>query len=220
MILINHRHLQLVCTLPEIFFIYLCYKLIPESPRWLLINGQFTQAEKVIRLGAERNNVQIDGSLRKLVTKYQDEIESHKPKNITLIDLWRTPNLRRKTFLLYFTWAVNGFVYYGLSFNTNSLGGDMYLNFVLIGVVEIPAYILTMFVLRKFGRRLPLSFAMLGAGLAFLFTLPFASIEKLLWLRTTLSMIGKFCITSSFAIIYLVSSFLYTVTNLKPDITI
>lgn len=52
---------------------------------------------------------------------------------------------------------MNGFVYYGLSFNTNSLAGNMYINFFLSGLVELPAYVLTMYILRTYGRRLPLS---------------------------------------------------------------
>ena len=34
---------------------------------------------------------------------------------------------------------VNGLVYYGVSFSTPTLGGNMYLNFFLSSVIEIPA---------------------------------------------------------------------------------
>ena len=34
---------------------------------------------------------------------------------------------------------VNGMVYYGVSFSTPTLGGNMYLNFFLSSVIEIPA---------------------------------------------------------------------------------
>ena len=233
----------MLCTLPQVAFVYLCYKYIPESPRWLLINGRFTAAEAIIKRGAYLNghqapvetngdvvaaddandanvkltSIKTDGdpnelpdnlevSIKKLVNKFEDELNLQK-RSVTLIDLWLSPNLRKKTLILYFTWAVNGFVYYGLSFNTNSLGGNIYLNFFLMGLVEIPAYLLTIKILRDYGRRIPLAIAMAGAGVAFLVSLPVASFESLSWLSTVFALAGKFCITSSFAIIYLVSDF-------------
>ncbi|KAI1305817.1 Solute carrier family 22 member 5 [Halotydeus destructor] len=51
-----------------------------------------------------------------------------------------------------------------------------------------------------------LVWAMFGAGLVFVLTLPVASSPSLAWLTTALAMAGKFCITASFAIIYLYSA--------------
>ena len=44
----------------------------------------------------------------------------------------------------------NGIVYYGLSLSTSTLAGDKYLNFLLSGLVEVPAYLLTTFVSKKY----------------------------------------------------------------------
>lgn len=50
---------------------------------------------------------------------------------------------------------------------------------------------------------------MFGAGVAFLLILPLSPFDDFIWLQSFLSMVGKFCITSSFAIIYLYSGEIY-----------
>ena len=219
----DFRILQLTLTIPEIIFIYLAWIVVPESPRWQLTHGKFKSVERDIRTAAHQNcrakgfapdDQVIEPKLRRLLKKFQDESRdqavSKSNNDITLFDLWKTPNLRRKTFILYLTWAVNGFVYYGLSFNTNSLEGNPYLNFALSGAVEIPAYALTLYALKRYGGRKPVLVSnMIGAGLAFLLILPFSSYDNLIWLRTSLAMVGKFFITASFAILYLYSAEIY-----------
>lgn len=207
----DFRRLQIVLTLPEIIFIYLCWKYVPESPRWQLSSGRLKAAEQSIRRAARMNGKEeaIDSKLKQLTAKFKSEGDPTR-SNATVLDLWRHSSLRKKTALLYLTWAVNAFVYYGLSFNTNSLQGDPYINFFLSGIVEVPAYALTLYALRtKGGRRGSLVTAMIGAGLSFLLIIPFSFSDGFLWLKAGFPMLGKFFITCSFAIIYLYSGEVY-----------
>ncbi|CAG2117590.1 unnamed protein product, partial [Medioppia subpectinata] len=103
---------------------------------------------------------------------------------------------------------VNAFIYYGLSLNTNNLGGNPFINFLLAGAVEFPAYALCIYLLKRYGRRWPLSAAMFGAGLGCLATIPFMT-STLVWPRVTFAMFGKFCVTCSFGIIYVYSAEIY-----------
>lgn len=45
--------------------------------------------------------------------------------------------------------ALNTMVYYGLSYNTPNLDGDMYLNFFIGQMVEIPSVAVTLFLIYK-----------------------------------------------------------------------
>ena len=38
-----------------------------------------------------------------------------------LLTLFRTPNMAKKTLILYFNWFANSFVYYGLTLNSGNL---------------------------------------------------------------------------------------------------
>ena len=45
------------------------------------------------------------------------------------------------------------FAYFGVSLNMSNLAGDMYLNFGLLGLVELPAYFIVIFLVDRIGRR-------------------------------------------------------------------
>lgn len=63
-----------------------------------------------------------------------------------------------------FCWLTNTFVYYGLSLNSVAFAGDKYINFVLVAVVEIPAYCLAWVLTDHIGRKPTLSGAFLLSG--------------------------------------------------------
>ena len=97
----------------------------------------------------------------KPVTKSSDQ-------KANLLTLFKTPNMAKKTLILYFNWFANSFVYYGLTLNSGNLGGTVMVNFLLNGVTEIPAYSFSLYVLLKKGRKLPYSVFMILGGI-FLF---------------------------------------------------
>ncbi len=70
-------------------------------------------------------------------------------RTFSILDLFKTPNLRAKTLNLFFSWFVNSGTYYGLSLSTSDLGGNPYFNFFLSAAVEIPAYLINLFLLNK-----------------------------------------------------------------------
>ena len=67
---------------------------------------------------------------------------------------------------------INSITYYGLCLYTSYLGGNDYVNFFLSGLVEIPAYILCLWSLHRYGRQRPLAVCMLLAGVALICTSP------------------------------------------------
>ncbi len=62
-------------------------------------------------------------------------------------------------------------VYYGLSLNTSNLGGNDYLNFLVAGAVEMPAYALSHICILYIGRRIPLCTSFVVGGVSLLLTL-------------------------------------------------
>lgn len=81
------------------------------------------------------------------------------------------------------------------------------------GAVEIPAVILSIFILLKGGRRWPLTLTMVISGVACLLIVPLYFIDaEIQWLITSLSMLSKFAISSSNAIIPVYTAELYPTT--------
>ncbi|EDW67543.1 organic cation transporter-like protein [Drosophila virilis] len=210
------RWLQIGLTLPGLLF--MCYYwIIPESVRWLLSKGRKADAIQVIQKAARFNRVDIttealealldEGASCQQEQKLdQDEdddgCEETRPPSVW--DLLHYPNLRRKTLVIFFDWLVCTGVYYGLSWSTNNLGGNVLLNFVISGAVEIPAYCFLLLTLNRWGRRSILCGCMLVAGVSLLLTIIVP--QDMHWLTVTCAMVGKLAITGSYGTIYLFSS--------------
>ena len=156
------RHLVLMYSAPSLLSVAL-YWLLPESPRWLLSVGRIEEAELVVRQGAKFNGIILpeDFHLKPVQT------EKH-AKRRTMIDLMRSSNMRSKTLILFYNWFVNAFAYFGLSLNMGQLtgGANIYLNFTLGGLLEIPAYMAALLILQRWGRRVPYFVSMLLCGIS------------------------------------------------------
>lgn len=64
-------------------------------------------------------------SILKIVTFLSVEgKESH-----GFIELFKWPNLRKKTLICYYLWFSTALIYYGLTLNSNTLGTDLFLTF-------------------------------------------------------------------------------------------
>ena len=48
------------------------------------------------------------------------------------------PRLRVRFLIMFALWAINSGSFYGMALNTKNLGGNMYLNYVLNALVDIP----------------------------------------------------------------------------------
>ncbi|XP_033625385.1 organic cation transporter protein-like isoform X1 [Asterias rubens] len=199
------RHLQLAISIPTFIF-FAFFFFLPESPRWLISKKKFKQAEKIIKSIAKVNKKSVPENM----FVEEDTIQEKETNNIltrqpTQIDLFRTPNMRKKTLNIFFNWFVNSLVYYGLSLSTSDLGVDDYVAAFISGAVELPAYLSSWFTIQRWGRRLPLALYLATGGVACLTTI---FIEPGV-ARAAVAMLGKFAISGSFNVIYIYSVELY-----------
>lgn len=163
------RLLQIALTLPGLLF--MCYYwFIPESARWLLSKKRTEEALKLIKHAEAVNKVKVPqdvlDSLSEAAPEANKEGEQKAVQQASMFDLFRYPNLRMKSLLIFFNWFVNSGTYYGLSWNTNNLGGNDFLNFVISGAVELPAYTFLIFTLNRCGRKTILCGSMLTVSVA------------------------------------------------------
>ncbi|XP_011498037.1 PREDICTED: organic cation transporter protein [Ceratosolen solmsi marchali] len=193
------RTLQFALTIPSTAFL-LYWWFIPESARWLLTKGRAKEARELLHKASLENGAEITESTLERLLDETNSDSTPDTKKPSIFDLFRYPNLRKKSFLLFFNWLVNSGTYYGLSWNASSLGGNDYLNFVISGLVEIPAYTFLIFTLNRWGRKVILCGCMIASGLALVATLFIPS--DMTWLKVTFAMIAKLVITSSYGTIY------------------
>ncbi|KAG5276577.1 hypothetical protein AALO_G00107280 [Alosa alosa] len=195
------RHLQLAISAPGFLFIFYIW-VLPKSARWLMANQKNEEALDLIRKAALVNGNPLTNDI-----ELQQEHKSGKPvveqRKHTVIDLVRTPKMRRQSLIVFYLWFVNVLVYYGLSLNISDFGINIYLTQFIFGLVEMPARTITLFTLNRSRRISQLAFLTVG-GLACLMTIFIP--DDLSIIRTALAMVGKFGITASLSIIYVYSA--------------
>ncbi|XP_068003633.1 solute carrier family 22 member 2-like isoform X1 [Melanerpes formicivorus] len=196
------RWLQLTVTLPN-FFLLLTYWCLPESPRWLIAQKQNDKAMEVIKYIAKGNKRKLPLSFQSL--SYEDEVgEKLKP---SFLDLVRTTQMRKYTFILMYSWFTSSVLYQGLIMHMGIASGNVYLDFLYSALVEFPAAFILMLTLDRIGRRYPWSAANLIAGGACLLTALMP--DTLYWLKMAAACLGRMGITMCYEIICLVNPELY-----------
>ncbi|CAH0546488.1 unnamed protein product [Brassicogethes aeneus] len=201
------RILALATTLPFIS-LFFHWWLLPESPRWLLAQGRYEEAKKILLTMARVNGKKVPENF---MSKIEEKMKTQQKLNqlsstYGIKDLFRSKNLRWKTIIITFIWFTNTSVYVGLSYYAPALGGDEFLNFFLAGAVEMPTYLFLWPAMERWGRRWTLCISMVVGGSACLATF---LVENDFYVTLGLYCIGKMGISSSFVVLPLMASELY-----------
>ncbi|XP_038075646.1 organic cation transporter protein-like [Patiria miniata] len=196
------RHLQLAISLPFVLT-FLVIIVFPESPRWLITKGRYKEATKIIEKIAKVNGIEApEDLLDKLSEESKEDKKQSSRIPVTQLDLIRTPNLRKKTLILWVDWFVVNMVYYGLSLSTSALGVDDYLAAFVSGAIEIPSYLFCWYMMDRFGRRITLVAFYIFGGVFCLITI-FIPLGAA---RAAVALLGKFAISAAFAQVFLAAN--------------
>uniref|UniRef100_G1SLB8 Solute carrier family 22 member 3 n=1 Tax=Oryctolagus cuniculus TaxID=9986 RepID=G1SLB8_RABIT len=169
--------IQLAVTLPNFLFL-LYYWVVPESPRWLITRKEGDEALKILRKIAKCNGKYLSPNYSE-ITVTDEEVS-----NPSFLDLVRTPQMRKCTLILMFAWFTSAVVYQGLVMRLGIIGGNLYIDFFISGVVELPGALLILLTIERLGRRLPFAASNMMAGVACLVTafLPEGNLPRVCWI--------------------------------------
>mmetsp|Transcript_19692 Transcript_19692/g.62625 ORF Transcript_19692/g.62625 Transcript_19692/m.62625 type:complete len:359 (+) Transcript_19692:88-1164(+) len=143
--------------------------LIHESPRWLQLSRGTSHAIDVVEKICARNSSELPVMELESPEGGGSKTEDSKAR-------WKALTNPTNAFRL----AILGFVgmsmcmaYYGWSLNVGNMGGDIFLNAVLVALVEVPGYALAGWLISStnVGRRTLVSTTLLGAALCQAFTI-------------------------------------------------
>ncbi|XP_075604614.1 solute carrier family 22 member 2-like isoform X2 [Balearica regulorum gibbericeps] len=182
---------------------YIADRCLPESPRWLISQKQNDKAMEVIKRIAKGNKKKLPLSFQNLNSEDEDG-EKRKP---SFLDLVRTPQIRKHTCILMYSWFTSSILYQGLIMHMGIAAGNMYLDFLYSALVEFPAAFILMLTLDRIGRRYPWAAANVMAGGACLVAALVP--DTLYWLKMTGACLGRMGITMCYEIICVVNPELY-----------
>lgn len=201
---------QLLISAPSLLLV-IYYWVLPESPRWLALQGDYEKAANVLKKAAKFNKMPtegIDAKVRNLVTVSAGA----KPKKGNAIDLVRTPIIRKYTICIVYNWIVCATCYFGVAQYTGKLSGNVFLNVTISALTQVPSCLFACWSTKALGRKLTLILAdAFGAvGMLAMIAVP----DNLYWINyinITIAMAG---FSLGFPTVYIYSGELFP-TNVR-----
>lgn len=146
---------------PGIFFISYFW-LTHESVRWLLSKGSNQKAKQILKKVAKVNGAQIsEETIAKL-----NQVKEKDSEEESVWHIFQSPKLLLRLLNCSYSWICCTFVYYGLTLHSVSISGNMYVNYIAVAAIEIPAFFLCNYTLSRLGRRLTLAPSYILSGIA------------------------------------------------------
>ncbi|XP_031557355.1 organic cation transporter protein-like [Actinia tenebrosa] len=199
------RYLLTATCLPNIL-LFPFWRLMPESPRWLIANNKLDEAENVLmKFGGKRGRPIDSDQLRKLIENIridQEEKENHAERH-TPLDLLRTPKMRKWTLIMGFQWFSTALESFGILIFFTQLAGDPYLNYLILAIATVVRVPFTWVVFLKFGRRISYGGSVIFVGVVMLATYAVKDIPKA---TTAFAIIGFVLLDHIWSGVYLITS--------------
>ncbi|KAK5887419.1 hypothetical protein CesoFtcFv8_016023 [Champsocephalus esox] len=191
------RWLTLAVSLPFFVFFLIAW-WFHESSRWLVMSNNPEQAIKNLKSVAKFNGRKEEGEkidMKRLQETMKKEMSCSQGTH-SVLDLFRTPTIRRMTICLSAVWLSTSFVYYGLAMDLQKFGVDIYLIQVIFGAVDIPAKVIMVVSMTYIGRRISQCGTLIIAGITILINLLIPYDKQTA--RTCMAVLGKGCLAASF----------------------
>lgn len=168
--------------------------MLPESPRWLLSMGKTQEAKQILEKAVKFNGREMPADIDKLLMLCRMENQDEGP-SVTMLFKGA---LRKRTICLALAWFAMTIAYYGLLLNIGNFNlGNLHVTSIILAVVEIPAIAMSIPILLKAGRRIPIFISMVVCGLACVASELFSLAFEDQWIMIVCLMVGKFAIGST-----------------------
>ncbi|XP_077561656.1 organic cation transporter protein-like isoform X2 [Haemaphysalis longicornis] len=192
----NWIHLQLLISVPVVLMLVTAF-FLDESPRWLFVAEKSEKAENVLRKIGRKNNIEAkDISKIVLETKEKVELEKKRRKS-SIFDLFKKRKIAVITLSVYVQFVVVVLVYYDLIYKISDFGGNPFLNFFLVSLLELPVMLVNVLLINYVPRRLICLLLYIPAALVCI-TLLFVP-PQLVWLQLSLAMAGKLAVHCAYS---------------------
>ncbi|CAB3233014.1 unnamed protein product [Arctia plantaginis] len=186
--------------------IYLGYFFtLTESPRWLVSHGRVEEATKIVKKAAAINNLptaKIEDTLTQLSQEIRKNSEEPRLNYTALFQ----KSLVAKTACCSIMWLVVGIIFFGFNQYISQTSPDPFISVALAGVIQIPSNLISIWLIKRFGRRLTISiFYILGGVVVIILYF----VPKIFAITLTLGTLGVSCAAIVATSIYIYTSELY-----------
>jgi putative MFS transporter len=169
---VGWRALLAISAVPGLI-IYFIRRYVPESPRYLLIEGREEEARQVLQQVARENGAALE------IGRLQIQERS---EGMTVSALWKTPFVRT-TLMLWIAWFCISLGYYGtfiwlpkIFVGRGFSFLKTYQNVFIMALAQLPGYFSAAYLVERWGRKMTLAIYLALSGL---FTYLFAVVSGL-----------------------------------------
>ncbi|KOX69946.1 Organic cation transporter protein [Melipona quadrifasciata] len=210
------RHIQLAISLPALLLLIHLW-LMPESPRWLIAHNRREEAKSLIDKASKASpDITMATSVASNAEGEEEEETKRESKNIKeglhedIKGFWvvvSNSELRKRLLITNFTWMTASLTYYALALNVNNFSTNRYIYVSVMGLTEIPAYLIPTPILMVMGRRTGSGSLYIIAALCLLciLVIPTTDSDTIM----IVSLIGRFSASAAYGIVILYSSELF-----------
>ena len=206
-----------ICTGLISIIAWLSFFIVPESARWLVLNGDKEKAAENLCAIAKRNGKTLSNEDKREIDTVLENIQSKSNKDdskkqLNPVDMFRGSYLKTTAIML-FNWVTVCVASYTFLLNSTKLYGDFFINFILANVGgDIPGTFVLMLTLTYFSRKFNMFYCNLVIGAACIVT---GLIPKDYNIAIIIFyLIGKCFSGIGFLLVWLVTAELYP-TNLR-----
>lgn len=210
----HYRSFLLFVYGPALLIIFYFW-LVPESVRWLVVTGKHKRALKILRQTAKNNKTVISDKsyaiLRQSCNTNTLSVEQANGEkepiegggNESVTDVFRDRILVVRLIVCSFCWIMVAHIFYGLSVSATKIAGDdnKYLSYIVVMAAELPAALLSYFLLEYGGRRRSMCGSLFTAGVATIAS-ALIPVERTIIIRILL-FIGMCATSSAYAVLYI-----------------
>ncbi|KAH9509240.1 hypothetical protein Btru_046571 [Bulinus truncatus] len=126
---------------------------VPESLRWLTVQGRVEEAEDVVKYIARLNRKPVPKDCADILKGIAEKESKSTTKRYTYFHLYKGWHLFKTSIILQFLWCVVSMGSYGMSFSVASLGFNLYLNIFIMNMISIPFNLILTCIVNKIGRK-------------------------------------------------------------------
>ncbi|XP_011737066.1 solute carrier family 22 member 14 isoform X6 [Macaca nemestrina] len=131
-------------------------KILPESPRWLMMKGKVKEAKQMLCYAASVNKKTIPSNLL-------DEVQLPRKKvtQASVLDFCKNRQLCKVILVMSCVWFTVSYTYFTLSLRMRELGVSVHFRHVVPSMMEVSARLCCIFLLQQIGRKWSLAVTLL-----------------------------------------------------------
>ena len=151
------RLLKIASVIP-LFVFFVSWRLIPESPRWLVCKSRTKEAAEILSRIATTNGAAVPDDLEarlERIAQDQDQDQDQAPDQERIaaerkggttsygfLSLCSSPILILRTALMAICLSASSLIFYQVYINVSDLVTNRYLNMLILAVIDLPGQVL------------------------------------------------------------------------------